>query len=344
MIEAIKKEIHMRKEYLSNEVVESIYFGGGTPSLLNEQEINGIIEEIQLHFTISNRSEITLEANPDDLSKGYINSLSNTAINRLSIGVQSFHDDELKWMNRAHNSEEAENCIKSAQDAGLHNISMDLIFGIPASTHAKYEKNLHKTLLFDIPHISSYALTIEQGTALDHFVKVGKAKAAEDSWVMEQFDMTIDTLTVSGYEHYEISNYSKPDYHAIHNSNYWKSKSYLGIGPSAHSYDGNSRTSNVAHNAKYLEHLSKGKLALEIEMLDNTTKYNEYIMTRLRTKWGVKRAEISLIGDYFLRYFEDQLGDLIKKGWIEDQEGIVILSRKGKHFADAAAMELFYAS
>jgi len=337
MVEAMLAELRIRRNYLEDEELETIYFGGGTPSLLTEKEMSLIFEEVYKLFKVNDSAEITLEANPDDLSSEKLRDLVNSPVNRLSIGVQSFHEAELEWMNRAHNAHESLKSIKEAQAAGFDNISMDLIFGIQQSSHELWTENLRRTVELEVPHISMYALTVEEGTALGSWVSKGREKEAEDAYVMEQFDMGIDFLADAGYDQYEISNYAKPGREAVHNSNYWKSRSYLGIGPSAHSFNGASRSMNVANNAKYMKAVDAGNLELETEMIDAKTRYNEYVMTRLRTSWGVSLADVVEFGEHFQAVVQS----LIHKGWVVEKEGVYRLTRVGKHFADAAAMELF---
>lgn len=327
----------MRADYLEGEALESIYFGGGTPSILSEQELHSIFEEIFKVFKINSSPEITLEANPDDLSLEKLQQLSSSPINRLSIGVQSFHEAELEWMNRAHQAKESLQCIHDAQAVGFDNISMDLIFGIPQSSHQLWQENLKMTIDLNVPHISMYALTVEEGTALGSWVSKGKEKEAKDEYVMEQFDIGIDTLAAAGYQQYEISNYAKPGREAVHNSNYWRSHKYLGIGPSAHSYNRHSRSMNVANNSKYVKGILNENLVIETEQIDAKTKYNEHVMTRLRTSWGVDPKEIS----EFAVHFQEQVRHVMRKGWVQEKNGIYTLTRTGKHFADAAAMDLF---
>ncbi|GLR17510.1 coproporphyrinogen III oxidase [Portibacter lacus] len=337
MVDAIVQELRMRADYLDGSELETIYFGGGTPSVLSERELDQIFNEIYKLFSVNVKAEITLEANPDDLSKLKLSQLKQSPVNRLSIGVQSFHEAELQWMNRAHNAEESLACIEDAKSIGFTNISMDLIFGIPLSSHKLWKENVRRTIALDVGHISSYALTVEPGTALGRWVEKGKEVEAPDEYVMEQFDMGIQMLGEAGYFQYEISNFAKPGWEAVHNSNYWKSKPYLGIGPSAHSFNVGSRSMNIAHNAKYISGITSGTPDLETEIIDATTRYNEYVMTRLRTIWGIDLVDIEEFRDYFL----EKVAVLLRRNWVEEKGGVYILTSEGKHFADAAAMELF---
>jgi len=287
MVKAIIREIELQKEYLEDKKLDSIYFGGGTPSLLNEGELNAIFDAIHEVYTVADNAEITLEANPDDLNKEQLSVLRKSSVNRLSIGVQSFHEADLLFMNRAHNAKEALHCIKAAQDAGFPNLTIDLIYGVPGLTNDLWKQNLEIFHSLDIPHLSSYCLTVEEGTALYHFVAKGKAPPVDEQKAAQQFELLMDFAEQQNYLHYEISNFAKPGYIAQHNTAYWKGISYLGLGPSAHSYNGKSRQWNVANNAKYMNAIGKGKLAFEKEELDITNQYNEYLLTRLRTQWDV---------------------------------------------------------
>ena len=342
MVKAIVQEIHLQKDYLKEKNLESIYFGGGTPSLLDTSEISMIMDAIACYFEFDQNIEITLEANPDDLTKSKLLDLSKSQINRLSIGIQSFHQAELEWMNRAHSSDEAENCINWARDYDFTNMSLDLIYGVPISTHELWDENLEKVIKMEIPHISCYALTVEEGTALNHFVKTGKAKEADDNWVMAQFDKGVDQLTEAGFEHYEISNFAKPGFRAIHNTNYWKSVPYLGIGPSAHSYNGQSRSYNVRNNAKYLKSLFSLEVPSETEILDQKTIYNEYVMTRLRTIWGIDLNDVITFGPHFVDHFKKNVTSFMNKKWVRKKDNIFHLTREGQKYADGISSELFY--
>ncbi len=342
LVSAICKEILIQKNYLTEKSLSSIYFGGGTPSLLTDEELGQIFTTIGQVFSWDNKTEITLEANPDDITFEKLNSFKKWGINRLSIGIQSFFDEDLKWMNRAHNANEAEFCIKMAQDAGFDNITMDLIYGSPTTTHEMWAKNIDIALSLDIPHISSYCLTVEENTALHHHVKTGKKSAPDSDKASRQYTSLIDRLTAFGYDHYEISNFAKPEKYAIHNTNYWKGVHYLGIGPSAHSYNGDTRTWNIANNQKYIHALQEGKIPSETETLNINTQYNEYIMTGLRTMWGVDLAKIKNFGDSFSSYFVENIIDEIKAGFVIQDGSNFTLTQAGKHFADGVASNLFW--
>lgn len=342
MLEAILKELKIRKNYLQSQKIETIYFGGGTPSLLNAQEISKFIDLIDRNFELISHSEITLEANPDDLNPQQLKALRSTAINRLSIGVQSFFDEDLKWMNRAHQAQEAESSIKRAQDLGLENITIDLIYGFPLLSDEKWQQNISKAVAFEIPHISSYSMTVEPRTALASKIKKGEQKNMDDAQSASQFQILMNTLTQNGFEHYEISNFAKPNQYAWHNTNYWKGVHYLGIGPSAHSFNGFSRQWNVANNAKYLSALSQNDIPFEVEKLSKANQFNEYVMTSLRTMWGIDLLKLKSDFDVdFEKQFSKNLEQFIVKDWILKKEQSLILTTKGKLYADHIASELF---
>lgn len=343
MIEAIKKEIFLRKNELESSNLKSLYFGGGTPSILKVDELQSIIDEVLKYFTFDPNIEITLEANPDDLDKNFLQNLAKTPVNRLSIGTQSFFDEDLKLMNRAHNSGEAESSIKRAQDFGLENISIDLIYGSPTSNMEIWKKNLNKTIELQVPHISSYALTVEPKTALNTWISQGEIAAPKEAEQHEEFFYMTDFLKDNGFDHYEISNFGKPGFHSQHNSAYWKSKEYLGIGPSAHSYNGrNERSWNVANNQLYINSLSQNKLAKETEILTEKDQFNEMLMIGLRTVWGV---DLSSLKD---KFSEELIEDFQSEIKTKLEDGILAIENNhlkipGKHWflADGIASDLF---
>lgn len=341
LVEAILKEIELNHNYLSNKKIDSIYFGGGTPSVLSSVEIALIIERLNQYFIFNSNIEITLEANPDDINKKYLNELKNIGINRFSMGVQSFFDDELIILNRSHNATKAQDSIKMIQDAGFDNMNIDLIFGIPNSNIERWQQNLKIFLELDIPHLSSYNLTIEPKTTIAHQIKIGKYNTPDDELNAELFLITQDILQSKGYEHYEISNYAKNRAYALHNTNYWKGIPYLGFGPSAHSYDGESRQWNIANNRKYIKILERGNLPFEKEILSTEDKYNEYIMTGFRTMWGVDIKIISNFGQKFKENFELEIIKYIENRFVKKENNIYKLSKKGKLYADKIASDLF---
>lgn len=291
LLAAINKEILLRKDEL-NEPIESIYFGGGTPSLLSKLELSEVLKSIYANYKVAAIAEITLEANPDDLSQTFLQDLYDLGFNRLSIGVQSFFDADLQFMNRAHTAKEANSSIKMAQKVGFKNITIDLIYGIPGLTEKKWQQNLDTFLSLDIPHLSSYALTVEPKTALAHFIKSKKIAPLDDNLAKAHFEKLKEFMKKHHFMHYEVSNFAKDGWLSKHNTAYWLSKSYLGIGPSAHSFNQNTRSWNVANNARYISALNENKLPNEVENLTTSMRYNEYIMTGLRTIWGVDLNEV----------------------------------------------------
>ena len=341
MVLALAKEIQIRKKECKDEVVETIYFGGGTPSVLTTEEIKVLISAVYESYTVSENPEITLEANPDDLSKDRIIELSKTPINRLSIGIQSFFEDDLMMMNRAHNSAEARKCLEEATKY-FDNISLDLIYGIPGMSNEKWKQNIETALSFGIPHISSYALTVEPKTALNKLIQTGKIAKPKDEVAEEHFQILVETLETNGFIHYELSNFGKENYFSKNNSAYWLGKNYLGIGPSAHSYDGVSRSWNVSNNAMYLKALAENKLPNEIEILSKTDRYNEYIMTGLRTIWGVSLDRIEQeFGKDYLDYLQKQAQKFINDGLLFVENSILKPTPKGKFLTDGIASDLF---
>jgi len=304
MIQAMKRELVLRKDEMT-ETIETIYWGGGTPSLLDERAYAELFETIYKHYKVGAEPEITLEANPDDLDSSKLQLLRDLSVNRLSIGIQSFHDDELQMMNRVHTAKEAEYAVLRAQDSGFQNITIDLIYGMPQSNASKWEYNVEKFLQLQIPHISSYALTVESKTALEHLIKVGKIAAVEEQLAFQQFHTLRNMMKQNGFDHYELSNYALPGFQSRHNVSYWQETPYMGIGPSAHSFHGTTRSWNVSNNAQYIKHLDNGELALDYEQLSAQERYNEYLMTGLRTKWGVDTRKIeSNFGKECKIYFE----------------------------------------
>lgn len=341
IIAAIIKEIELRKNELENTIIETIYFGGGTPSLLSINEINSIIEAVYEHQQVVENPEITLEANPDDLSKEKIIELSQSKINRLSIGIQSFFEYDLKLMNRAHNADEAKKCLDIATQY-FENISIDLIYGIPDCTNEQWIENINTALSFGIPHISSYALTVEPKTALASFIKKGIIKNVDDEKAQAQFYILKNILDKNQFIHYETSNFGKEGFFSKNNTGYWLGKSYLGIGPSAHSFDGNQRSWNVRNNAKYIKAIQENSLPIEREILSTTDKYNEYIMTGLRTIWGVSIAKITQdFGEKYASYLAIQSQKYIEDELLIFDNGILKTTKKGLFLSDGIASDLF---
>jgi oxygen-independent coproporphyrinogen-3 oxidase len=341
MIAALQAEIELRKQEFEGETVETIYFGGGTPSVLETEALEAMIGAIYRNYMVSDDPEITLEANPDDLSKGKIQQLSKSSINRLSIGVQSFYEEDLKMMNRAHSAREAIECIASA-NAVFKNISIDLIYGMPNMTNDRWKQNIEKALSFNIPHISSYALTVEPRTALAAFIKKGTVPPVDDSVAQEHFQILIDALEAQGYVHYETSNFGRPGFFSRNNTAYWQGKKYLGIGPSAHSYDGVRRGWNISNNAKYLKAIQAGVLPMEIEVLSKRDRYNEYMMTGLRTIWGVSLGRVRTeFGPKYVEYLLQQAEPHLRNHLLYLDGDTLLISKKGKFLADGIASDLF---
>lgn len=342
MIDAICVELELQAGYFNNDQVNTIYFGGGTPSLMNEEHVKRILKQIRYYFNLSSNPEITLEANPDDLDVDQLSIFRNAGINRLSIGIQSFHEAHLKWMNRQHNAEQSEKCFYDARNAGFENIGIDLIYALPSSNHDLWLSDLKKAVLMRPEHISSYCLTIEPKTAFGNWVAKGKMKDVEEEYAAQQFEILTETLNRYGYEQYEISNFSQPGYESQHNSNYWKQEKYLGIGPSAHSFNGNFKQANVSNNARYLKSLAERKIPFEKIILTREDQMNEYILTSLRTKWGCdNQILMSKYGVNLLALREDYLYGLFIQGMIEIEEQCITLTNKGKLLADKIASDLF---
>ena len=342
IIEAICKEIELRKNYLVNKTLDSIYFGGGTPSLLGVMDLEKIFEAIHSVYAVRAGAEITLEANPDDINRQSLDDFRKTGVNRLSIGIQSFFDADLQWMNRAHSASEAQSSVKIAQDAGYDNITIDLIYGAPTTTDEMWCDNIDRALRLDVPHISAYCLTVEENPALYHFIAKNKTAPPHQQKAVNQFDILMKTLDEKGFLHYEISNFAKPGYLAVHNSNYWLGSHYIGIGPSAHSYDGRSRCWNISHNKKYIDALQDPAYKSETEDLSIAMKYNEYIMTSVRTMWGIDSDVVRTFGEEIQSYFLSEVRNLTEKEMIYPENKNYILTHKGKHFADQVAMDLFF--
>jgi len=341
MISALKREMVLRREEIKDEVVETIYLGGGTPSVLETSEINDLINTVYLNYQVVEKPEITIEANPDDLSREKLLQLAKSPINRLSIGVQSFFDEDLKFMNRAHNVKEALQCIEEAT-MYFENISIDLIYGIPEMTNDRWEQNINKALSFGIPHISSYALTVEPKTALANFIKKGKVKPVDDEQSQKHFQILYDVLTNEGYDCYEVSNFGKLGYYSKNNTAYWLGKKYMGFGPSAHSYDGGRRSWNINNNPKYLKAIAQDALPMTTEILSKTDKYNEYIMTGLRTSWGISLERIQTeFGNKYSRYLNQQIDKYIKQGLLVVSREQLVATRNGKFLVDGIASDLF---
>ena len=341
-VAALLMEIELRKSVFENQSIESIYLGGGTPSLLNASELTLIFEKLASSFSISPDAEITLEANPDDLTFEKIQELKTTPVNRLSIGIQSFRDADLKFMNRAHTSSEALSSINMCKEAGFTNLTIDLIYGTPGMDENAWLENLQIAFKLNIPHISSYALTVEEKTALHYQILANKTPELDEQQSALQFEMLMAEMKNNGYEQYEISNFCKPNSYSRHNSSYWKKDNYLGLGPSAHSFLGDKRLWNVSNNGKYIKSLEKGILPLQEECLTVRDRYNEYVMTSLRTKWGcslqVIETDFSL---EFANYFKEEIKSYVVQGYVNLEMEVYYLTESGKLLADRIASDLF---
>ncbi len=354
MLDAILKEIELRKEYLSNNdtintvnpintfnLINTIYFGGGTPSLLTGDEINRVIDQISKHFQIDASAEITLEANPDNLDKQSLQSLKQTPVNRLSIGIQSFYDEDLKLMNRAHNAEMALRCVPDAADVGFSQITIDLIYALPNLTHERWIHNLKTAFALPVNHLSCYCLTVEPRTALAEMVKKNKITIPDDDHAAQQFQLLVEMGSNAGFEQYEISNFCRDGNYSKHNSNYWRGESYLGIGPSAHSYNGSSREWNIANNLLYIKSINESIIPFTKEELTADQHYNEYILISLRTSWGVDLNKVKKHGIHYADFFLDHISIKLKEETVQQHKGIYTLTQKGKLFADKIAADLF---
>lgn len=340
-IQAIARELELRQSYLQGQEVKTIYFGGGTPSLLTQAELRLLLQTIKGLFIVSEDAEITLEANPDDLKPEKLQELRAAGINRLSIGLQSFHEPHLRLMNRAHNATESLQCVKDAQAAGFDNITVDLIYGIPAPDHSIWLNDLQTLFSLNVQHVSCYALTIEPDTALGRWSKKGKFKPSEDDFTAQQFELLLAQMAQHGFVQYEISNFCQPGYESRHNSNYWRSVHYLGVGPSAHSFNGHSRQYNVANNRKYTAAISESIIPAEIEELTLADQANDYLLTTLRTTWG---CDLSLLRDKYAydvqASHEVYLQELQQKDLASIADDVLYLTDKGKLLADQITLDL----
>jgi oxygen-independent coproporphyrinogen-3 oxidase len=347
ILSSLKIELSLRKNELMDQTVETIYFGGGTPSLLSADELGMLIDEVHRNYPVIENPEITIEANPDDLlsveeqSRNIFEKYLDIGINRLSIGIQSFFDDDLQSMNRAHSANEAKECLKIATKY-FDNITIDLIYGIPNMSLEKWKKNLRTAFSFGVPHISSYALTVEPKTALDTFIKKGIYPPIDDELALDHFDLLVSETEKKGFVHYEISNFGKPDFFSKHNTSYWQGRPYLGIGPSAHSFIGNQRSWNVSNNSKYIQSIKQNKLPSKIEELSKKDRFNEYVMTGLRTIWGVSLYTIeNEFGSEYKESLEKSSEKYINDGLLYKENQILKTTKRGKFLADGIASDLF---
>lgn len=340
MVNSICTELRLRTSYLEGKAIETIYFGGGTPSILTKQELTQLLQTIHSNFQVKEGVEVTLEANPDDISKAALREWKELGVNRLSIGLQSFKEDDLAWMNRAHTVNEAETCIQLAQSEGFHNLTVDLIYGLPNLTMEEWRNHVQKVIDFGVPHISAYCLTVEEKTVLDNWVKTGKIQPISDEAQGDQFLLLLEMLEANGYQQYEISNFAKPGFESIHNGNYWKGEWYLGVGPSAHSFNGTSRSWNVANNRKYLKAIEENETFSELEELSIENQFNERVMIGLRTVKGVDLNELATISA-LPEAFSLKKQSFIHDGWMTQHDAVISLTKEGRLRADYIASELF---
>ncbi|MBS1660934.1 MAG: radical SAM family heme chaperone HemW [Bacteroidetes bacterium] len=339
-IAALLKEMELRKDYTGGEPIETIYFGGGTPSLLDEGELGRIMERINALFPVVEGAEVTLEANPDDILPPQLRSWRERGINRLSIGIQSFFEEDLQWMNRAHNAQQAIECIRMAQGEGFNNLSIDLIYGGPTLPDSHWKENVDRAITLQVPHLSCYALTVEPKTALDKMIHLHKKQDVSPDDQARQFLLLMDWTAGAGYEHYEISNFAKPGMRSRHNSSYWQGKTYLGLGPSAHSFNCTSREWNIANNSKYTA--AQGSAVAELEVLTPVQQMNEHIMIGLRTMEGIDLAMVEArFGKEEVRRLQREAEQYIRAGKMASMEGCLRLTREGRLLADGIASDLF---
>ena len=341
LVDCLIKEIELRKND-TTQTIETIYFGGGTPSILTTSQIESILQAVNNYYTVIIDAEITLESNPDDISEDKLIQWKSIGINRLSIGIQSFREEDLLWMNRAHNAVQAYKCIKLAQAVGFDNITIDLIYGVPNLSNEQWKENIQTALSLHIPHLSCYALTVEPKTALDKMIQTNNKESIDTDKQAEQFIILMDILEDAGFEHYEISNYAIPGFRSKHNSSYWQGKHYIGIGPSAHSFNGHSRQWNIANNALYIQSINNNSITAETEMLTTNQQYNEYVMTSLRTIEGIENSRIkALFGDDKLQHTFIEITKWIHSGYVIMDNNRITLTPTGKLMADGIASDLF---
>lgn len=340
MIASMIAEIEHRKEYVTNDIINSIYFGGGTPSLLTKEELTAIFHSLKSNFVRSENCEITLEANPDDIAKESLQIWKEAGINRLSIGVQSFKKEDLEWMNRAHSVDEGLNCVSLAKEYGFQNLTVDLIYGLPNLSNAEWKNHLQTVINLGVTHISAYCLTVEEKTALSTLVEKGKIVPATEDQQSEQFKILVEELQAANFEQYEISNFCQPDCQAVHNTNYWKGITYLGIGPSAHSFNGVSRSWNIANNREYIKKIQQNEIHFETEVLSLSDRFNELLMTGLRTSFGVDLTQLQAI-IALNEEFKNQIQQLESDELLIRKSDTIILTQKGRLQADRIASDLF---
>ncbi len=342
VVKCIGEELFKRKDYLPSKIIETIYFGGGTPSILNVEEVSSFLNLIHKHFSVSGNPEITLEANPDDITSEYLSGLKAIGVNRLSIGIQSFADEDLQWMNRRHSASEAIYSIKLAQDAGFHNMNLDLIYGLPNLTTDRWKNNLDTFLSLQVPHLSAYHLTVEPKTVLGYYMRKGKMREIDEKDSIAHYNYLVETMKANDYLHYEISNFCTEGNYSKHNTNYWKQGTYLGLGPSAHSYNGHSRQWNVSVNSNYIEALENDQNYFEIEHLTEHERFNDYLLTHLRTTWGANFEEIrSQFGIKYTNHLQKELEKYLHSPLITITNEAITLTDQGMFVSDRIISELF---
>ncbi len=341
LVQSILKEVTIRKDYLGDEPIETIYFGGGTPGLLSVTELSSLLKKINETHYIKKDAEITLEVNPENISSNYVKEIKEIGVNRLSIGVQSFFDEHLKWMNRSHSAKEAFSSIKIVQDGGIENITIDLIYGFSSLSFSQWQDNLDKAMALNLPHFSAYCLTVEPKTVLAKLVSSNASLIPDDETSLSQFDLMVEVAKQNKFIHYEISNFGKEGGFSKHNSSYWKGAKYLGLGPSAHSFDGISRQWNIKNNSLYIKHVSSNEPFFEKEILTLKNRYNEYVLTSLRTIWGTSMQKIKSDFPMFYNHFITQSESLLNRKLIIKDDQLLYLNEKAKFMADNIALELF---
>lgn len=342
-LKALMQEMELRKHYLKGEAIHTLYFGGGTPSQLQAEDFDRIFNALYKQFDLSECREITLEGNPDDLTADYIASLRSFPFNRISMGIQSFREEDLRFLNRRHSRTQAIQAVADCQEAGFSNISIDLIYGLPGQTLEQWKDNLREALRLEVPHLSAYHLIYEEGTALYRLLEAGKVKAIPEELSVTLFTTLIETLTEAGYQHYEISNFARPGRYSQHNSSYWNGTAYLGLGPSAHSYNGENREWNVSSLPIYIKGMQQGIPNLEKEELSPATRYNDYVITRLRTQWGISLQELKeRFGERMLCYCLEQAKPHLQQGWLEERDDKLRLTRQGIFISDGIMSDLLW--
>jgi oxygen-independent coproporphyrinogen-3 oxidase len=335
--------MELRRNYLGGETIQTLYLGGGTPSLLAAADLERLFKTLDHIFPIAHDAEVTMEANPDDLTPAYLRTLRALPVNRLSIGIQSFDDEELRFLHRRHDSRRAIEALEACREAGFENLSIDLIFGLPGQALARWASNLKEALRLDVPHISAYGLTYEKHTTLYRLLQAGRLQAVDEALFLEMFSLLMERMETAGYEHYEISNFARPGRRSRHNSSYWTGDKYLGLGPAAHSYDGGSRQWNVSALLPYLSGMAEAKPVFEKEILTPQSLYNDYVLTRLRRCEGISPTDLVIrFGKGALSYCMEQAAPYLKRGLLTEKGGTLHLTREGIFLADEVISDLLW--